>query len=102
MGETRHDIYSEICNLHIAWLPSLIMVMYLMLMQVMHYWNRMHKLFPQVRITTIQHFGLTYAFDRELLLGHLIILKILLRRKPHLGAQTGCRAGRQRTCRMDY
>ena len=64
------------------------MVTYLMLMHIMHYWIRMHKLFPQVGITTIQHFGLTYAFDRELLLGHLSILKILLPRMPHLGAQT--------------
>ncbi len=102
IGWDTHKIYFEICNLHIAWLPSLIIVTYPMFMHIMHYWIRMHKLFPQVGITTIRHFGLTYAFDRALLLGHLIILKILLPRMPHLGAQTGCRAGRRRTCHMDH
>ena len=47
-------------------------------------------------------FRLRYAFDRALLLGQLVILKILLPRMPHLGAQTGCCAGRRRTCRMDH
>ena len=102
LGGTNQRIHLNICNLHIEWLPSLIIVTYLMLMHMMHHWIRMHKLIPQVRLTTIQHFGLTYAFDRELLLGHLIILKILLPRMPHLGAQTGCRAGSRGTCRMDH
>ena len=81
---------------------SLVWFLSRMLVHIMHHCIRMHKLFPQVGITTIQHFGLTYAFDGEQLLGHLIILKILLPRMPHLDAQTGCRAGRRRTCRMDH
>ena len=66
------------------------------------YWIRMRKLLPQIGITTIRHFRLKYAFVRALLLGQLVVLKILLPSMPHLDAQTGCRAGRRRTCHMDH
>ena len=101
-GETNQKIHLNICNLHIKWLHSLIIVTYPMLMYIMHYGIRMGKLLPQIGITTIRHFWLEYAFVRALLLGQLVVLKILLPSMPHLDAQTGFRAGRRRTCHMDH
>ena len=37
LGETRHEIYFDISNLHIAWFRCLIIVRSLVLMHVMHY-----------------------------------------------------------------